>query len=83
MHSIELLAELKRHWAFTHIKQLADGTIIGLGELMFTRAIYFDVELNGYDRRYCYKDINLAVDQFHAIESGETRPVGWIATRPK
>ena len=33
---------------YQDVAYLRDGTIIGIGDLMFTRAIYIDLDLNGW-----------------------------------
>ena len=60
---------------------LRDGTIIGLGELMFTRAIYMDMDLNGWGKRFCFEDRDLAVQEYMKLKTGDDEPTGWIARR--
>jgi hypothetical protein len=60
---------------------LRDGTIIGLGELMFTRAIYIDLDLNGWGKRFCFEDRDLAVQEYMKLKTGDDEPTGWIARR--
>ncbi|CAB5224443.1 hypothetical protein UFOVP393_80 [uncultured Caudovirales phage] len=60
---------------------LRDGTIIGLGELMFTRAIYIDLDLNGWGKRFCFEDKDLAFEEYMKLQTGDDEPTGWIARR--
>ena len=60
---------------------LRDGTIIGLGDLMFTRAIYIDLDLYGWGKRFCFEDKDLAVEEYAKLQTGDDEPTGWIARR--
>jgi hypothetical protein len=67
--------------AYEAVRMLDDGTIVGIGSLMFTRAIYVDMNLNGWGRRYCFKDAQLADLEYKRLSDGNQEPEGWIATR--
>lgn len=67
--------------AYREVRALADGTIVGIGELMFTRAIYMDMHAWGWGRRFCFEDKALADDEYAKLVNGDTEPVGWIARR--
>lgn len=60
---------------------LRDGTIIGLGDLMFTRAIYIDLDLYGWGKRFCFEDRDLAVEEYMKLKTGDDEPTGWVARR--
>lgn len=60
---------------------LRDGTIVGMGDLMFTRAIYIDLDLNGWGKRFCFEDKDLAVEEFMKLKTGDDEPTGWVARR--
>jgi hypothetical protein len=60
---------------------LRDGTIIGMGELMFTRAIYMDMDLNGWGKRFCFEDKDLAVEEYMKLKTGDDEPTGYVARR--
>lgn len=66
---------------YTVVDFLRDGTIIGLGELMFTRAIYIDLDLNGWGKRFCFEDRALAVEEYMKLKTGDDEPTGWVARR--
>lgn len=65
------------------VRALEDGTIIGIGPLLFTTAIYFDLNEWGFSRRFCFDKHDLALEQYNLIKTGDDEPTGWIATRPK
>jgi hypothetical protein len=54
---------------------------MAIGDLMFTRAIYMDVDINGWGRRFCFEDRALADTEFQRLESEDQEPTGWIARR--
>jgi hypothetical protein len=60
---------------------LRDGTIIGMGDLMFTRAIYIDMDLNGWGKRFCFEDKDRAVEEYMKLKTGDDEPTGWVARR--
>ena len=60
---------------------LRDGTIIGMGELMFTRAIYIDLDLNGWGKRFCFENRDLAVVEYMKLKTGDDEPTGYVARR--
>lgn len=60
---------------------LRDGTIIGMGDLMFTRAIYIDLDLNGWGKRFCFEDKDLAVEEYMKLKTGDDEPTGYVARR--
>ena len=60
---------------------LRDGTIIGMGDLMFTRAIYMDMDLNGWGKRFCFEDKDRAVEEYMKLKTGDDEPTGWVARR--
>ena len=60
---------------------LRDGTIIGMGDLMFTRAIYIDMDLYGWGKRFCFEDKDRAVEEYMKLKTGDDEPTGWVARR--
>lgn len=81
MKDEELIARIKELGGYQDVAILKDGTIIGIGELMFTRAIYMDLDLNGWGRRFCFEDRDRATDEYAKIKTGDDEPTGWIARR--
>jgi len=78
-----LIERIKREGCYLDIKELEDGTIVAIGELMFTRAIYWDCDICGWGKRFCYEDRDLATAQYALAKDGDEYPTGWIATRPE
>ena len=79
----ELVAKI-REWggkSYKDVRLLDDGTIVGIGDLMFTRAIYMDMNAIGWGRRFCFEDRALADAEYAKITSGDDEPTGWIARR--
>jgi len=67
--------------SYSLLAYLMDGTIIGIGDLMFTRAIYIDLDLNGWGKRFCFEDKDRAVEEYMKLQTGDDEPTGWIARR--
>lgn len=81
MTDAELLARIKELGAYREVRLLEDRSVMAIGDLMFTRAIYMDADLNGWGRRFCFENRALADSEFQRITSGDQEPVGWIARR--
>lgn len=79
----EFEAEVQRLGLYDRIRTLEDGTVVAMRELMFTRAIFFDCDLTGFDKRFCFKDAELADAEFDRLVDIDSEPVGWIARRPE
>ena len=77
----KLLEDIKALGDYQDVRALDDGTIVGMGNLMFTKAIYMDLNLYGWGRRFCFQDRALADAEFKKLQTGEEEPVGWIARR--
>lgn len=76
-----LAQQIQQFGGFQQVRELDDGTLAGIGKLLFTTAIYLDLEPLGYSRRFCFDDPALAQAQFRALASSDTEPTGWIARR--
>lgn len=76
-----LRERIKNLGGYLVVDFLRDGTIIGMGELMFTRAIYIDLDLNGWGKRFCFEDRNLAVEEYMKLKTGDDEPTGYVARR--
>jgi hypothetical protein len=79
----ELLARLKDMGDYQQLRLLEDGTIIGLRPLMFSTALFVNMDLTGYETRYCFKHEAEALAAFQAMKTGDDEPEGWIARRPE
>ena len=78
-----MVDHIQKLGAYDLIRVLEDGTIIGLGQLAFTTALYWDLNLQGFERRYCFKDPALALIAYTKATNGDEVPEGWIAIRPE
>jgi hypothetical protein len=67
--------------SYQDVSYLRDGTIIGIGDLMFTRAIYIDLDPNGWGKRFCFEDRDLAIAEYVKLQTGDDEPTGWVARR--
>lgn len=67
--------------SYQDVRRLSDGTIIGIGDLMYTRAIYMDMDLYGWGRRFCFEDKERATCEYEILQTGDDQPSGWIARR--
>lgn len=83
MNDEALLDEIKVRGmgAYQVVSYLRDGTIIGIGDLMFTRAIYIDMDLNGWGKRFCFEDKDRAAEEYMKLQTGDDEPTGWVARR--
>lgn len=73
--------QILKYGGYQQVRELDDGTLAGIGKLIFTTAIYLDLEPLGYSRRFCFDDPVLAQAQFGALVNSDTEPTGWIARR--
>lgn len=60
---------------------LPDGSVAALLRLVYTRAICLGCTPNGFSRRFCFSDTDVADAQFAALQSEDDEPVGFIAQR--
>lgn len=81
MTNEELVTEVQRLGEYIDTKMLEDGTVVAIGNLLFTRAIYMDCDLYGWGRRFCFEDKARADREYAKLTSGEVEPTGWIARR--
>lgn len=77
----ELRQRIQQLGNYLVVDFLNDGTIIGMGDLMFTRAIYIDMDLYGWDKRFCFEDRDLAVEEYAKLKTGDDEPKGYVARR--
>lgn len=64
-----LVDELRKE--YLRVEELADGTIVALGELLYTRAIHIDCDRWGWRQRFCFEDRAEAARQFDQLVRGE------------
>lgn len=66
---------------YANVRALEDGTVVGTIDLMFTRAIFIDLDYQGWGKRFCFKDRDLADSEVQKLKTGDDEPVGYIARR--
>lgn len=83
-HGIEELAALVRECGgYIDVRVLPDGSIAAVGELLTTRAIFLGCNAWGWERRFCFSDRALALQEFSKLQSEQDMPQGFIASRPE
>ena len=82
-HAIELqmLANEIRAEGYTRTRVLPDGSIAGIHDLIYTRAIYLGLHRDGFTRRFCFEDRALADQRFDELKTEDDTPQGAIARR--
>ncbi|KVO05602.1 hypothetical protein WJ69_23160 [Burkholderia ubonensis] len=80
MTNVELLEHIASQ-GYTELRELPDGTIVGLGRLLFTTALYVDLDAEGWARRYCFERRADAARELATLQSGDDVPTGFIAQR--
>lgn len=66
---------------YLRVRKLEDGTFIGLGKLIFTTAIYCDLDQQGYDKRFCFEKPEKALEEFNKMKTINDEPSGYVARR--
>lgn len=67
---------------YTNLRVLEDGSIVGVGALITTSALYVDLQYFSWDRRYCYKTEQEAIAACNALVTCEDEPKGgYVAAR--
>lgn len=77
----ELADYLRATGSYREVRELQDGTLAGIGKLLFTTAIYLDLEPLGWGRRFCFEDHARAEREFQALTDSDHEPTGWVARR--
>lgn len=77
-----LIEQLSSQGAYESFKILEDGTVCAIGKLLFTTALYMDLNAYGAEQRYCYPRGMRAYEALEALKSVEDIPMnGFIAFR--
>ena len=80
MFSTEFQA-LERQGYFS-LRELEDSTVVGLGKLMYTTALYIGLNGDGWERRYCYPEEQQAQKALGYLRTGDDEPArGYVARR--
>lgn len=84
MTNEELVAEIIKQvdGLYKDVRMLEDGTIVGTVDLLFTRGVMIDMDMHGFDHRYCYEDRELATRAVRELKTGDDKPLaGYVAER--
>lgn len=79
MEDDKLAAWLAENYA--EVRVLPDGSYAGLNRLLYTTAIFLDLDAWGYGRRFCFESAPLARQRFEELQSAEDEPAGYVARR--
>lgn len=63
------------------VRVLADGSVAYMVDLIYTRSIALGCHGDGWSKRYCFEDRELANRRFDALQSEDDVPEGFVATR--
>jgi len=75
------LIEVLSDDGYENLRMLDDGTIVGTSKLLYTTAVYIDLNRHGWEKRFCFQDKELAIAEVNKLQSGDDEPVGYIARR--
>lgn len=70
----DLSEEVKTY--YVAMRQLPDGRWLGVHRLMFHWTLHVDVSEMGYEDRYCYDHLLVAIEAMNAWD-GTGDPIGW------
>lgn len=80
MSSDDLLAFLQTQ-GYQNLRLLDDGTIGGMLQLLYTKAIVLGLERGGWEYRYCFEEAARADLEFAKLKAVDEEPSGWVARR--
>lgn len=64
------------------LRELEDGTVVGLGKLLYTTALFIGLNSTGWERRYCYPEEQQAQKALGCLQTGDDEPArGYVAKR--
>jgi hypothetical protein len=75
--------ELARHWGLLAVRELPDGSIAGIQRLMTTVSVVLGIDEWQWEYRFCYRDLQDAIQGLAQVQSVRDVPEGWIACRPQ
>lgn len=78
-----LLDQISKISGCHHVRQLEDGTVVGVGQLLYTTALYVGLTIDTWHHRFCFDDPALALSELQRLRTAQDEPIGWIARRPQ
>ena len=82
MNQSDLIEYLKEE-GYDNLRVLEDNTIVGTCELFFTRAICIGLNRWSWEKRFCFRDKELAITELKKLVTGDDEPTGYVARRGK
>ncbi len=79
----ELTREYFESIGYEVVSQLDDNSWVGIGELLFSTALYMGMDQSGWAKRYCFELRSDAIQELIKLTKQTDTPNGWIAKRPK
>lgn len=76
-----LSEHLVKNEGYIDCRVLEDGTVAGLYDLLYTRAVMLGCTRDSWTNRFCFEDRALATQRFHELKSEDDVPEGHIASR--
>lgn len=78
----ELIVKLRDpEMGYIAVRELEDGSVAALGDLLYTRAIFLNCNEFGYSKRFCFENRSLAVVRFNELRTEDDVPEGSVAHR--
>lgn len=75
------LIEFLREQGYENLRELPDETVVGTLELMYTRAICIGLNRWSWEKRFCFENKELALEELAKLTTGDDEPTGYIARR--
>ncbi|MBB5411856.1 hypothetical protein HDG34_005822 [Paraburkholderia sp. HC6.4b] len=82
MTNPDLLDYIARQ-GYSHVRELPDGTIVGLCRLLFTTGLCIDLDIEGWGRRYCFERREDALRELEKLRSGDDVPTDFVGQRTR
>jgi len=68
-------------FGYTNPKRLPDGKWAAIKDMMFTTGLFYNLDMAGYERRWCYETHQEALDALNEWD-GTGKPSGnWLAEK--
>lgn len=76
--------ELKAHWQLVAARELPDGSMAGIEQLITTWGLLIDVDEWQWRYRFCYPNLFDAFTDLNKLQGWRDVPDGpWVACRPE
>lgn len=68
---------------YHHVRKLNDDAWVGITKMLFTWALCIELDMSGYNRRYCYTSQARAEEEIGKMNVIEDIPTGWLRQLPE